>query len=220
MENEQEAIRESSRALTQFFVNDGTLGDTLHRVSEMACSITPATYAGITLMVEGAPRTGVFTNPDALEIDEAQYRSGEGPCMYAFRNQQLYRIDDTASDSRWPDFAAAALSHGIHATLSVPLAARGAGIGALNLYAAESRRLQRRPREGCPGLRRAGLHRSGQRPGLLGRPGAEREPECGHQNQGSDQPGGGHLAGRGRAYSGRGLPDVGECLPAGEPQGT
>ena len=55
--------------------------------------------------------------------------------MYAFRNQQIYRIDETASDTRWPEFAAAALGHGIHATLSVPLAARGAGIGALNLYA-------------------------------------------------------------------------------------
>jgi GAF domain-containing protein len=135
MENEEEAIRESLRAHTQFFVNDGTLGDTLLRVSEMACSITPAMYAGITLLVEGAPRTGVFTHPDAPEIDEAQYRSGEGPCMYAFRNQRTYRINDTASETRWPELAAAALRHGIHATLSVPLAARDAGIGALNLYA-------------------------------------------------------------------------------------
>jgi len=135
MENEDEAIRESLRALTQFFVNDGTLGDTLLRVSEMACSITPASYAGITLLVDGVARTGVFTHPDAPEIDEAQYRSGEGPCMYAFGHQKTYRIDDTASDTRWPEFAAAALSHGIRATLSVPLAARGAGIGALNLYA-------------------------------------------------------------------------------------
>jgi GAF domain-containing protein len=135
MENEEEAIRESLRALTQFFVNDGTLGDTLLRVSEMACSITPATYAGITLIVDGAPSTGVFTHPHAPEIDEAQYRSGEGPCMYAFHNQQTYRIDDTASDVRWPEFAAAALAHGVRATLSIPLAARGASIGALNLYA-------------------------------------------------------------------------------------
>jgi GAF domain-containing protein len=138
MENEEEAIRESLRALTQFFVNDGTLGDTLLRVSEMACSITPATYAGITLIVDGAPGTGVFTHPDAPQIDEAQYRSGEGPCMYAFRNQQIYRIDDTSSELRWPEFAAAALSHGIRATLSVPLAARGTGLGALNLYAESS----------------------------------------------------------------------------------
>jgi GAF domain-containing protein len=55
--------------------------------------------------------------------------------MYAFHNQKTYRIDDTASDTRWPEFAAAALSRGIRATLSVPLAARGESIGALNLYA-------------------------------------------------------------------------------------
>jgi len=123
------------RSLAQFFVNEGTLGDTLLRVSELVCSITPATYAGITMVVDGTPRTGVFTNPEAPEIDEAQYRSGEGPCMYAFRNRQVYRIEDTASETRWPEFAAAALHHGIHATLSVPLVARATSIGALNLYA-------------------------------------------------------------------------------------
>jgi GAF domain-containing protein len=135
MEKEEEAIRESLRALTQFFVNDGTLGDTLLRVSEMACAITPARYAGITLLVDGKPRTGVFTHPAAPEIDEAQYRSGEGPCMYAFRDQQIYRIEETEKETRWPEFAASALAHGIHATLSVPLAARDTSIGALNLYA-------------------------------------------------------------------------------------
>jgi GAF domain-containing protein len=135
MEDEQQAVESSLRALTQFFVNDGTLGDTLLRVSEMACSITPAKYAGITMIVEGSAQTGVFTNPEAAEIDEAQYRSGEGPCMYAFRHQQIYRIDSTADDERWPEFAQTALAHGIHSTLSVPLAARGSRLGALNLYA-------------------------------------------------------------------------------------
>jgi GAF domain-containing protein len=135
MEDEQEAIEESLRALTRFFVNDGTLGDTLLRVSEMACAFTPAKYAGITLMVEGSPRTGVFTNPEAPEIDEAQYRSGEGPCMYAFRDQEPYRIDSTVEDPRWPEFSGRAAAHGILSTLSVPLAAGGRNLGALNLYA-------------------------------------------------------------------------------------
>jgi len=134
MEDEQEAIGESLRALTQFFVNDGTLGDTLLRVSEMACEFTPAKYAGITLMVEGSPRTGVFTNAEAPEIDEAQYKSGEGPCMYAFRDQVPYRIDSTLEDTRWPEFARRAAAHGILSTLSVPMAARGRNLGALNLY--------------------------------------------------------------------------------------
>ncbi len=134
MEEKQEAIAESLRALTRFFVNDGTLGDTLHRVSEMACEFTPAKYAGITMLVEGTPRTGVFTNPEAPEIDEAQYRNGEGPCMYAFRDQKVFRIDSTIQDQRWPDFCRTAAAHGIYSTLSVPLSARGKSLGALNLY--------------------------------------------------------------------------------------
>ena len=134
MKDEQEAVGESMRALTQFFVNDGTLGDTLLRVSEMACEFTPAKYAGITLMVEGSPRTGVFTNAEAPEIDKAQYESGEGPCMYAFRDQEPYRIDSTLADARWPEFSRRAAAHGILSTLSVPLAARGRNLGALNLY--------------------------------------------------------------------------------------
>jgi GAF domain-containing protein len=135
MSNEEDAVRGSLRALAQFFINDGTLGDTLRRVCELACTITPAKYAGITMIVEGNPRTGVFTHEDAPEIDAAQYDLGEGPCMYAFRDQLIYRIDATADDARWPEFARTAADHGIGSVLSVPLAARGESLGALNLYA-------------------------------------------------------------------------------------
>ncbi len=121
--------QESLRALTQFFVNDGTLGDTLLRVSEMACEITPAKYAGITMMVEGSPRTAVFTHTEAPEIDEAQYRIGEGPCMYAFRDQRVYRIDSTIDRRALARVRKQAAAHGILSTLSVPLAARGKSLG-------------------------------------------------------------------------------------------
>jgi GAF domain-containing protein len=137
VEDREAAIMEGLRALTEFFVNDGTLGDTLLRVSEMACEVTAASYAGVTMLVEGKPRTGVFTNPEAPEIDQAQYDTGEGPCLDAFRNQRVNRIDSTTDDKRWPEFARRAAGHGIHSTLSVPLTARGESLGALNLYANE-----------------------------------------------------------------------------------
>lgn len=121
-------------ALSQFFVNDGTLGDTLVRVSELACQVLTADFAGITLLVDGKPSTGVFTDPEAPEIDEAQYSSGQGPCLDAFHHQRVNRIDSTVDDQRWPEFAKMALAHGILATLSVPVTARGESLGALNLY--------------------------------------------------------------------------------------
>lgn len=125
---------EAFLALYQFFLSDGTLGDALQRVAELARGFSAADMAGITMLVEGKPLTGVFTDPEAPEIDEAQYSTGQGPCLEAFRTRQVLRIDSTASDERWPSFAASAAAHGIGSTLSIPILARGEGLGALNLY--------------------------------------------------------------------------------------
>jgi hypothetical protein len=46
----------------------------------------------------------------------------------------VFRIEDTASDQRWPEFASAAHAAGIGSTLSLPLDVGGAALGALNLY--------------------------------------------------------------------------------------
>lgn len=73
----------------------------------------------------------MFTDSEAPEIDEAQYDTGRGPCLDAFRTGHVYRIDSTADDERLPDFARDAAAHGITATLSV--VARGETLGALNL---------------------------------------------------------------------------------------
>jgi GAF domain-containing protein len=130
-----EFVTDGFGALSQFFVSDGTLGDTLTRVAELACEAGPADMAGLTMLVEGHARTGVFTDPEAVEIDEEQYRTGRGPCLEAFRTGRVFRIDSTGEDSRWPEFARAAAAHGIHSTLSLPISARGESLGALNMYA-------------------------------------------------------------------------------------
>jgi GAF domain-containing protein len=131
----EHALRESIAALSGFFVGNGTLGDTLTQVSELACrSVGPADLAGITMLVEGQPRTAVFTDAEAPEIDTAQYETGVGPCLDAFRHQRVYRIESTAEDRNWPTFSAMAAAHGVVSTMSLPLVAQNEGVGALNLY--------------------------------------------------------------------------------------
>jgi hypothetical protein len=71
-------------ALAQFVVTDGSLDDTLLRMAELACQVIPADMAGITLLAEGRPATGVFTDPQASELDTAQY-SDDGPGQESFR---------------------------------------------------------------------------------------------------------------------------------------
>jgi GAF domain-containing protein len=123
-------------ALSGFFIGDKTLGETLLRIAELASEvIKPTEMAGITLLADGKLATGVFTDPEAVVIDTAQYESdGKGPCVDAFRHQRVYRIDATGDEPRWPEFARDAAAHGVTATLSLPLIAQGEGIGALNLY--------------------------------------------------------------------------------------
>ena len=139
MADNEIAIRETIAALSQFFVGERTLGETLTRVSELACKcVGPADMAGITMLVEGRVRTAVFTDPKSPEIDSAQYATGTGPCLDAFRHRQVYRIDSTATDTNWPEFSATAARYGVTSTLSLPLVAHQEGIGALNLYSCDS----------------------------------------------------------------------------------
>jgi GAF domain-containing protein len=90
--------------------------------------------AGLTLLMDGKPGTAVFTDFEAPEIDRAQYQSGHGPCVSAFRDLQVYIIDSTVDEDRWPEFAQQAARHGIRSTLSVPVIARDETLGALNFY--------------------------------------------------------------------------------------
>jgi GAF domain-containing protein len=123
-------------ALHQPFAGHESLGDTLGRIATTAVEAIGADMAGLTLIdAKGRPTTAVFTDDRAPEIDQAQYDSDRGPCLEAFRIRQILRVDDMASDDRWPEFAAAARSHGIQSSVSLPLIVGEEGIGALNMYA-------------------------------------------------------------------------------------
>lgn len=128
---------DSLRAMPRFLEGDEDLGDALQRIADLAVeAIEPADLAGITLQDEDGSRTAAFTEPDAVEIDQAQYDTGTGPCLDAWRSNQVLRIDSTADDARWVQFSRVAYRHGVLSTLSLPLAFNDtAAVGALNLYA-------------------------------------------------------------------------------------
>jgi len=133
-----DARAEALVALTQFLVADCTLADTLLRVSEITTRAMPsAEIAGISMLDDdGRPSTGIYTDEESPRIDSAQYESGKGPCLDAWRTQHIVRIDDMeeAADT-YPEFAKLAKEHGVQSTLSLPMVAGGEGVGALNLYA-------------------------------------------------------------------------------------
>jgi GAF domain-containing protein len=133
-------LTESLAVLSRYFVGTGTLQETLQRVAELTEeAIGPADFVGITLPVEGRQRTAVFTDPASPEIDQAQYDSGDGPCLDAIRDQQVHPVEATSEEGPWPEFRGAASAHGIGSTLSLPLIVDDRVVGAMNLYARPER---------------------------------------------------------------------------------
>ena len=133
-------LSSSLAALSRFFVGDGTLQETLTRVSDLTVqAIEPADLVGITMLVEGRPRTAVFTDEAAPEIDQAQYDADTGPCLDAFREERVIRIESTRSPGPWQEFRDAAAAHGIGSTLSLPIMVEKTALGAMNLYSQRER---------------------------------------------------------------------------------
>ena len=126
---------EALLGLSHASVSDGDIEVLLARIADLATvQLDGCDMAGVTIMGEGGPITAVFTDPAAPDIDAEQYRTGRGPCLDAFREGTILRIDDTARDDRWPEFAIAAKERGVRSTLSLPLRTEHEAIGALNLY--------------------------------------------------------------------------------------
>jgi GAF domain-containing protein len=137
--NYADHLSEGIAELSRLLVNEEALDDTLQRVADLACrNIGGADVAGVTMLRDGKPTTTVYTDPTSPQIDSAQYETGVGPCLDAFRHQLVFRIESTTKDEQWPAFSQACVDHGIMSTLSLPLGVRGNGIGALNLYAREA----------------------------------------------------------------------------------
>lgn len=133
--SDSDRLREGLAALSHFFVGGATMDATLRRVSEIAERALPQTaMTGITLLVDGRPTTAVFTDGGAPEIDTAQYKTGLGPCLEAFRTAQPVIIESVDSDDRWIEFCRTAGQHGIRSTMSLPLVVSDEGVGALNFY--------------------------------------------------------------------------------------
>ena len=94
----------------------------LQRVTDLVQTVLPGSpEASVTLLVD---------------LDEAQYAHGHGPCLHAAATWEVADVPDTRVESRWPDYARRAVARGTLSSLSVPLVIDDPQVsGALNIYA-------------------------------------------------------------------------------------
>ena len=159
-------------ALWQTVVSDDAdLQDAMRRVAETGRAVLiDCDSASVTIIERGRPVTVGSTNETAQTLDDAQYSAGDGPCLTAATEGRTIRIDDIDNDERWPRFA------GDRPGQRHPQLALGADrcrrcgrLRWVQLLRHGAGRLQRRRRAAQSGLRRTGVDRRGQRPGVLGR---------------------------------------------------
>lgn len=76
------------------------------------------------------------TDQRMIALDDAQYESGEGPCLTVLEPHDPIALEDAAAvDDRWEHFARTAGHLGVHSTLSIHLPMDSEGVAAsLNLY--------------------------------------------------------------------------------------
>ncbi|MGE0880184.1 MAG: GAF and ANTAR domain-containing protein [Acidimicrobiia bacterium] len=132
-----DAVTRALEAVTTYFVGDSTMSQALDKICAAALQALPvATMAGVSMTVEAKVGTYIFTHPDVVDIDRAQYETGEGPCVDAFTTGVPVIIDSVTEAGPYPRFRAAVAAHGLASVMSVPMSTPTQTVGALNFYAA------------------------------------------------------------------------------------
>jgi GAF domain-containing protein len=114
----------------------GDVERTLRSITTAAVGAVPgAEFASISFVTGRRVHARGATSPRAGEIDDLQTELDEGPCLDALREHATVRVDDFATEQRWPRFAAEASRRGAGSLLSFQLFTDGTNLEALNLYA-------------------------------------------------------------------------------------
>jgi hypothetical protein len=107
----------------------------LRQALALGRDVAPDTVGCSVTTIEGDRyHTPAFSDGLALELDCAQYDSGDGPCMAAARERRDHHFDALTDGDRFPGFTEAAVKHGVRSSISLPLTGPESP-SALNIYA-------------------------------------------------------------------------------------
>lgn len=96
--------------------------ETLQKLVELAVTtIGGCDHAGVSV-VKDKFETAAASDDVPRQVGRLQYESGEGPCLSAIRDHDVFLADDLSTDDRWPNFSSrAAAETGVRSMLSFRL---------------------------------------------------------------------------------------------------
>jgi GAF domain-containing protein len=130
------SLARAHEQLARIVLDAQPLGATLDLIAGIALEQLPGmNETSITLIDRDRPRSMGVQGRHAILLDERQYERGYGPCLHAAATGATIAVEDTSSDTSYPDFARQAAAVGIRHSLSIALPMTVPGqTAALNLY--------------------------------------------------------------------------------------
>jgi transcriptional regulator with GAF, ATPase, and Fis domain len=109
---------------------------TLQKICDLAVeTIDGCDHAGISFLKGRKVDTPAASDAVPRHVDRIQYEVGEGPCLDAIREHEVFETGDLGREHRWPLFASRAQREtGITSMMCFRLFVEGDTLGALNLY--------------------------------------------------------------------------------------
>lgn len=126
--------------MSGLLLSQETVSTALQVVTTLAVETIPGTAgAGVTLLDgQGRATTSSASDPLVQQADALQYELDDGPCLSAWRQRVVVRMDDLTQEERWPAWTAPASRLGLRAIVSAPLVAGDEGIGAIKVYSRQA----------------------------------------------------------------------------------
>ncbi|MGH9263455.1 MAG: GAF and ANTAR domain-containing protein [Acidimicrobiales bacterium] len=108
----------------------------LDRIVHLAVgNLDACEFAGIFLVENGRITSPAASNDVPRKVDEIQSELGEGPCIDAIKEHEVFKTGELKEESRWPMFAERANDEtGVSSVVSFRLFVEEDTMGALNLY--------------------------------------------------------------------------------------
>lgn len=121
--------------LAQLLLATPSVEEFLDQLARAAAGfVTPTASCGITMRYDRHPMTVASSDALAYALDEVQYGRESGPCLEAMDTNNVVLVTDFVEEQRWEGYPRFARANGVRSSLSLPLSADGASVGALNLY--------------------------------------------------------------------------------------
>jgi len=137
---DREALEASLRRLDRLAVGELDMAGLLNQVVDAAGQLFSVTGAGL-LVVDTGHELHHIASSDQVgrRLEDAQLKTGEGPCVDAFVLDRPVRTSDVLADDRWPLLRAVLDRAGVRAVLGVPVRLGGGPVGILDAYVDQPR---------------------------------------------------------------------------------